>query len=74
MTDLLSLSIAALGEAYRRRSVSPVEVVSATLDRIAARYYGDATRWRPLAAANGVADPLRLVPGTLLAVPGIEDL
>lgn len=45
-----------------------------TLDRIAARYYGDATRWRPLAAANGVTDPLRLVPGTLLAVPGIEDL
>ncbi len=40
-----------------------------TLDRIAARYYGDSTRWRTLAAANAIADPLALRPGTLLTVP-----
>lgn len=43
-----------------------------TLDRISARYYGDATRWRTLAAANGVEDPLALVPGTLLDIPRLE--
>lgn len=40
-----------------------------TLDRIAARYYGDATRWRALAGANGIEDPLDLRPGALLSVP-----
>ena len=40
-----------------------------TLDRIAARYYGDATAWRTLAAANGIADPLGLHPGALLSIP-----
>ena len=43
--------------------------VGDTLDRIAARYYGDSTRWRDIAAANGIADPLDLRPGTLLAIP-----
>lgn len=40
-----------------------------TLDRISARYYGDSTRWRAIAAANGIGDPLALVPGRLLAIP-----
>lgn len=40
-----------------------------TLDRISARYYGDATQWRRLAAANGVEDPLTLRPGALLDIP-----
>lgn len=43
-----------------------------TLDRIAARYYGDATRWRRLASANGIADPLSLRPGSLLTIPGSD--
>ena len=33
------------------------------------RYYGDSTLWRNIAAANGIKDPLALVPGTLLAIP-----
>ncbi|WP_066463917.1 CIS tube protein [Sanguibacter suarezii] len=45
-----------------------------TLDRIAARYYGDATRWRTLAGANTIADPLALRPGSLLSIPRLEDL
>jgi len=43
-----------------------------TLDRIAARYYGDSTRWRTLAAANAIADPLSLRPGSLITVPRID--
>ena len=40
-----------------------------TLDRIAARYFGDPTRWRTLAAANGIADPLDLKPGRIISIP-----
>jgi LysM repeat protein len=43
-----------------------------TLDRIAARYYGDSTGWRRLASANGIADPLSLRPGSLLTIPGSD--
>jgi LysM repeat protein len=40
-----------------------------TLDRIAAQYFGDPTRWRSIAAANGIADPLDLDPGRVLSIP-----
>lgn len=50
---------------HRVHRVQPGE----TLDRISARYYGDSTRWRELAAANGIEDPLSMRPGTLLNVP-----
>ncbi len=43
-----------------------------TLDRISAQYYGDSTRWRTLASANGIADPLALRPGSLLSIPRID--
>lgn len=43
--------------------------VGDTLDRIAARYYGDSTRWRDIATLNGIADPLDLTPGHLLSIP-----
>lgn len=43
-----------------------------TLDRISARYYGDATRWRMLASANGLEDPLALRPGTVIDIPRLE--
>ncbi|WP_370250065.1 LysM peptidoglycan-binding domain-containing protein [Nocardioides sp.] len=52
----------------RTHRVQPGE----TLDRISARYYGDSTRWRMLAAANAVEDPLALRPGTVLSVPRLE--
>jgi hypothetical protein len=50
---------------HRVHRVQPGE----TLDRISARYYGDSTAWRELAAANGIEDPLAVRPGTLLSVP-----
>jgi hypothetical protein len=42
-----------------------------TLDLIAYREYGDATKWRPLALANGLEDPRALRPGQRLVVPDI---
>ncbi len=50
---------------HRVHRVQPGE----TLDRISARYYGDSTRWRELAGANGIEDPLALRPGALLSIP-----
>jgi nucleoid-associated protein YgaU len=45
-----------------------------SLASIAYREYGDPTLWRPLAAFNGVDDPLRLRPGSALRVPVVDDL
>jgi hypothetical protein len=42
-----------------------------TLDRIAATHYADATRWRLIAEANAVVDPLAVAPGTLLVIPEV---
>jgi hypothetical protein len=53
---------------HRVHRVQPGE----TLDRISARYYGDSTKWRQLAAANGIEDPLALRPGSLLSVPQMD--
>jgi len=43
-----------------------------TLDRISAQYYGDSTRWRMLATANAIADPLALRPGSMLTIPRLD--
>ena len=53
---------------HRVHRVQPGE----TLDRISARYYGDSTRWRSLAVANGIEDPLTIRPGSLLSIPRME--
>jgi hypothetical protein len=50
---------------HRVHQVQPGE----TLDRIAALHLGDPTRWRSIAEANGIEDPLDLRPGSLLAIP-----
>jgi nucleoid-associated protein YgaU len=42
-----------------------------TLDLIAFRQYGDATKWRPIALANDMDDPRSLRPGQKLVVPDI---
>jgi nucleoid-associated protein YgaU len=43
--------------------------VGDTLDRVAAKYYGDSTRWRSIATINGISDPLTIRPGQLLSIP-----
>lgn len=44
-----------------------------TLDRIAVQRYGDPARWRLIAEANRILDPLRIQPGTLLLIPDTEE-
>jgi nucleoid-associated protein YgaU len=43
-----------------------------TLDRVAHRHYLRAGEWRPIAQANGIADPRRLQPGRVLRVPALS--
>ena len=40
-----------------------------TLASIAFREYRNANKWRALAVANGIDDPMRIKPGTVLLVP-----
>jgi nucleoid-associated protein YgaU len=40
-----------------------------TLDRVASTHYGDPTRWRIIAEANNILDPLDLPKGATLAIP-----
>jgi Contractile injection system tube protein/LysM domain len=43
-----------------------------TLSRIASASYDDATQWRAIALANGIADPQALQPGRVLQIPPIR--
>jgi hypothetical protein len=43
-----------------------------SLHSIAYDAYGDATRWRVIAEANGIDDPLRLRRGTSLTIPRLD--
>jgi hypothetical protein len=46
-----------------------------TLARIAHRYYGDGRRYQPIAEANGLKSPHRIICGTVLTIPeeaGVE--
>ena len=40
---------------------------------LADREYGDVARWRHIARANRIDDPRRLVAGTVLVLPPLED-
>jgi hypothetical protein len=42
-----------------------------TLDRIAAAHYADPFRWRLIAEANGIIDPIAVDPGALLVIPEV---
>ncbi|MFR9728791.1 LysM peptidoglycan-binding domain-containing protein [Saccharopolyspora sp. MS10] len=48
-------------------------VAGDSLAQIAWREYGDATAWRIVAAANGIDDPMVLVPGRELLVPSLDE-
>jgi len=43
------------------------------LDIIAFEAYGDSNKWRQIAQANGIEDPLRLRPGQLIMIPPMEE-
>ena len=53
----------------RSHMVQPGE----TLDRIAWQHYGDATKWRAIAAANRIRDPFSLRPGVMLDIPTVSN-
>jgi len=53
---------------HRVHRIQPGE----TLDRIAGMHYGDPTRWRAIATANGIEDPLALRPGALISIPRLD--
>jgi len=57
-------------------SVTSVRTVVAgdSLASIAYREYGDPAMWRPLAAFNGIDDPLRLRLGSNVLLPVVDDL
>jgi hypothetical protein len=43
-----------------------------SLHSIAYQSYGDATRWRAIAEANGIDDPLRVTRGSTLQIPRLD--
>jgi nucleoid-associated protein YgaU len=45
---------------------SRIQVAGADLYHLAAQYYGDATQWYRIAAANGLFDPLVTGPASLV--------
>ena len=45
-----------------------------TLAGIAYAEYGDPAHWRPLAAFNGIDDPLRVPIGRTILLPALEEL
>ena len=49
-------------------------VAGDSLASIAYREYGDPAMWRPLAAFNGIDDPLRLRLGSSVLLPAVDDL
>ncbi|MCU1593831.1 MAG: Peptidoglycan-binding LysM [Frankiales bacterium] len=55
-------------EPHRLHRVQPGE----TLDRISAQHFGDSTRWRVIAEANAIEDPLSLRPGSQLTIPKLD--
>jgi hypothetical protein len=48
-------------------------VAGDSLALLAWREYGDATRWRRIAEANDIDDPMRLHPGTELLIPAADE-
>jgi nucleoid-associated protein YgaU len=65
----LAQQIKELGLESADHTHSHVVAEGETLTRIAATVYGDPRRWRLIADANQIDDPLALEPGAVLVVP-----
>ena len=63
--------LGAMNKSSPDRTRSVVVAQGDTLPAIAYRAYGDADLWRPIALANTIDDPSRLVPGAVLQVPAL---
>jgi hypothetical protein len=53
-------------------ATSHVVVRGETLSSIAFQHYDDPARWRPIAQANGIANPRKIVPGQVLSIPALR--
>ena len=53
-------------------ATSHVVALGETLSSIAAMHYDDVSRWRPIADANRLANPRKLVPGQVLSIPALR--
>jgi nucleoid-associated protein YgaU len=64
------------GQNPTTRAIAGMKVHTVTdgdsLQSIAYKNYGDATRWRTLAEANGIDNPLTLRRGHELTIPSLE--
>jgi nucleoid-associated protein YgaU len=43
-----------------------------TISNIAFEEYGDPQKWRPIAEANDLDNPLKLIPGHMLFIPALD--
>jgi hypothetical protein len=70
MPDLATASAPGEELLYTVRGAGSGErTVAESLYEIATTQYGNPGMWRLIAAANGIADPLGLRPGTTLRIP-----
>ncbi len=70
--DVLEGILAGIPLESADRVKSRVVKAGDTLERIAAEEYGDPRRWRPIAEASGLENPLRLVVGQRLTIPALS--
>ena len=61
-------------EAEPERAETYTVAAGDTLSAICRRFYGDATLYGRLAAANGIANPNLIHPGQVLRLPAREEL
>jgi nucleoid-associated protein YgaU len=69
--DLLERLLASIPLESADRTKSRVVRAGDTLQRIAAEEYGDPRRWRPIAEASGLDNPLSIQVGQRLTIPAL---
>jgi len=71
---LVNTAAGAVGGGAGSSGAPRTHVVGAgdTLQRLAGAYLGDPGRWREIADANSIVDPLALVPGSALLIPSAD--
>ena len=74
--ELTQSEQATAGQNPTTRAIAGLKIHTVTdgdsLQSVAYQNYGDATRWRTIAEANGIDDPLRLRRGHQLSIPSLE--
>ena len=73
--SMVSVNTSALGQAAVGGMLLAADGRTADINVETSRYYGDATKWRPIAEypGNGISDPFRLRPGAIIDIPRLDD-